>query len=109
MLAIDPNRWPLIVTTPISVQIFLMGLDCLIFGRPQRTLFSLTTNLVRGRFRATHDSRGRAPEPYSATEAIQQLHDRLELVFDDDEAVGGGGLCDSSFAEHGCRYFSSTV
>ncbi len=26
--------------------------------------------------------------------AIQQLHDRLELVFDDDGAVGGG---DSSF------------
>ena len=26
------------------------------------------------------------------TEAIQQRHDRLELVLDDDRAVGGGGI-----------------
>ena len=35
------------------------------------------------------------------TEAIQQRHDRLELIFDDDGAVGGGGLGDSGFAKHG--------
>ena len=36
----------------------------------------------------------------STANPIQQCHDRLELVFDDDGAVGGGGLGDSGFAEH---------
>lgn len=44
------------------------------------------------------------PRPFtnSAANPIEQGHDRLELVFDDDGTVGGGGLRDSGFAEHRC-------
>lgn len=58
-VAVEPNRWLLLVPAPIAAQVFFTGLDCLMFGRPRRTFFSLAANLVSGRFRATHDSRSR--------------------------------------------------
>ena len=57
VVAVFPDRWPLIVPTPIFAYVFLIGLDCLMLGRPQQTMFSMIADLVRGRFQATHDTR----------------------------------------------------
>lgn len=55
-VAIDPRRWCLLTATPLALCAFLAGLNALISGRPQKAFFAIAADVIRGRFRALHDS-----------------------------------------------------